>query len=422
MNLSNEDILEEISVYLHGYLKEGKISIQPFLKDIHVNINSIQDLLKIRFLIHPETISFVSLLPNRLKRFKTTTIAHKEITHSDIRGRILWQETVLERFKMGNDSSVYVTAEQNRSYDTDENLVLKEALTILHRLIYVDKLLEPFRKTTWAFEWTSLSGNLERALFKNSYIQRVSTIQTTRKQRLRAAQHRLPIYREAAALLKNYYRFIRGDYTQEELKEVLKATFILTENEDVLMELYWAIQLIKERTTDATFFLLKEGETKVAQWLDGDYEYTVSHNSTGSSDLNFLISYDELGDIDHPVITQMIEAKKWAETYSNLIFGSIYTRGLWSGRPDILIEVRHIQNGELKELVIGEVKNTDRVSYAKEGLWELSEYLHLIRTKNYNYINNEFPIRGVLCLGNVPVKETSFKQLEIRTLANQIKD
>lgn len=416
MSLSKEDILEELSVYLHGYLKEGKLSIQPFLKDINVNIHSIKDLLKIRFLIHSDTTAFVKLLPNRLKRFKTTTVAHKELTHSDIRGRVLWQETLQERFRMGNDQTVYVTSEQNRSYDTDENIVLKEALTILHQLIYEDKVLVPFQKTSWALEWDTLSLNIERALHKNSYVERVSSVRTTRKQRLRASQHRLPVYREAASLLNHYYRLIRGEYTQEELREVLKATFILVDNEDVLMELYWAIQLIKERTNNATYFLLADGATKVAEWIDEDTQYTVSHNSTGSSDLNFMISFDELGEINHPIVNQMIKAKKWAEMNSNLIFGSRYSRGLWSGRPDILIEVRHQKSGELSELVIGEVKNTNRISYAKEGLWELSEYLHLLRDNNTNYLNNEISIKGVLCLGDILVKDNIIEQLEIKTL------
>jgi len=417
MTLTKDELIEEISQYMHGYLKEGKLSILPFFSDIDPSIDSINDLLKIHFLLLEDTQLFVEKLPQRLKRFKTTTVSKKELTHSSVRGRILWQETLHERFRAGNDSTIYVTSEQNRSYDTDENLVLKELLTILYQLNEEELIQKLFNKTSWAKRWTSLSPSVNLALYKNSYIQRVSKVKTTPKMRLRASKHRMPIYREAATLLNTYHRLIDGLYTPEELNALLYATFIMTDNEDTLMELYWTIQLIKERTTEATFYLLTDGKTKVAEWKDQGKIFSVFHNSTGTSHLNFNIDIEELEHVDNPVIAQMTAAKKWAEETSQLVFGKAYSRGLWNGRPDILIETTDETTGELTELVIGEVKNTDSIAYAKEGLWELSEYLHYVRDVNNEFINNKLSIKGVLCLGNVLVKYTMLDNLEVKTLS-----
>lgn len=416
MTLDKEAVIEEISQYIHGYLKDGKLSILPYSYEINPSIDSLSDLLKIHFLLRESTQDFVEKLPLRLKRFKTTTVSKKETTHNSIRGSILWQETMQERYRAGNDRTVYITSEQNRSYDTDENLVLKELLTILNRLNEEEFIQGILEKTKWAEMWTSLSPNVTKALYKNSYLQRVSTFKTTPKMRLRASKHRMPIYREAAALLNTYHRLIDGRYTPQELKELLYATFLMTDNEDALMELYWTIQLIKDRTTEPTFHLLTDGKTKVAEWTDQGQLYSVFHNSTGTKQLNFNIAMDELEELNHPVLTQMFKAKDWAEKQSQVIFGKSYSRGIWNGRPDILIEVVDENTGELTELVIGEVKNTNSISYAKEGLWELSEYLHYVRDANNKFIKNKLDVKGVLCLGEVPVEKDFIDSLVIKSL------
>lgn len=112
----------------------------------------------------------------------------------------------------------------------------------------------------------------------------------------------------------------------------------------------------------------------------------------------------------------MFAAKEWAEKQSQAVFGKSYSRGIWNGRPDILIEVVDESTGELKELVIGEVKNTDSISYAKEGLWELSEYLHYVRDANKEFINDKMDVKGVLCLGKVPVEKDLIDSLVIKSL------
>jgi len=421
MTLSKEDVIEEIAKYIHGYLKEGTLSILPYSYDINPSIHSFTDLLKIHFLLLATTQHFAEELPQRLKRFKTTTVSNKERTHNSIRGRILWQDTLHERYRAGNDKTIYVTSEQNRSYDTDENLVLKELLSLLYELNEEDFIQGIIGKMKWGETWHLLSPIIKQAMFKNSYIQRVSTVKTTSKMRQRALKHRMPIYREAAMLLNNYYRLINGHYTSEELMSILYSTFLMTDNEDTLMELYWTIQLIKEKTTDPTFHLLTEGNTKVAEWTDQGKNYSLYHNSTGTRQLNFNIGIDELREVNHPILSQMYAAKNWAEEYSDKLFGTSYSRGIWNGRPDILIEVIDKKTGKLTDLVIGEVKNTQSITYAKEGLWELSEYLHYVRNANKEFIKNKITIKGVLCLGNIGVEPINTMELEVKTVSGIVR-
>jgi hypothetical protein len=79
---------------------------------------------------------------------------------------------------------------------------------------------------------------------------------------------------------------------------------------------------------------------------------------------------------------------------------------LWSGRPDILIEKCPLGENSVDEVFIGEVKYTNRRSYAAEGLHELLEYMAFVKS-NDEYIERQndlldsVRVRGLLCVDQI---------------------
>ncbi|GAE94689.1 hypothetical protein JCM21714_3870 [Gracilibacillus boraciitolerans JCM 21714] len=155
MSRKEEEMLEEISGFLHGYLKAGNVRINSFLSKTNLNISNLQQLLMIRFLLLKETKNFAKRLPFLLKNFKTTTATRKETNiGGEVRGEIDWAETTKSRLVRNHkDRTIFSTNESIRSYDIPENLVLKELLGILYRLLFHDSYLKGFEKAAWFAEW-----------------------------------------------------------------------------------------------------------------------------------------------------------------------------------------------------------------------------------------------------------------------------
>lgn len=59
MKLQAEDILKEIADDLIIYLKAGKINCNSFLQNLNIQINNLEQLLRIHFLIHKDVKEFV---------------------------------------------------------------------------------------------------------------------------------------------------------------------------------------------------------------------------------------------------------------------------------------------------------------------------------------------------------------------------
>lgn len=67
MSVKEEELLEEISGFLHGYLKAGKVKINSFLSKVNLNISNLEQLLTIRFLLKEKTIVFVKGAASTIK-------------------------------------------------------------------------------------------------------------------------------------------------------------------------------------------------------------------------------------------------------------------------------------------------------------------------------------------------------------------
>ncbi|SES04605.1 hypothetical protein SAMN04487944_11622 [Gracilibacillus ureilyticus] len=421
MSEKEEEILEEISGFLHGYLKSGNVRINSFLSKTNVNISNLQQLLTIRFLLLKETKTFVQRLPFLLKHFKTTTATCTETNIGEVRGEIDWAETTKHRLARNHkDRTIFSTNESVRSYDTPENLVLKELLGILYRLLFQDSYLKGFEKAAWFTEWQELKSNIEYACKHNIYLQRVHSAHVSDRTVQKTQNHRNRLYREAAQLLVSYRKIIKGQYNEEDLKILLRETFIAPENQDVLFELYWIIQIIKQNTEKSQLHLMDGGQNKVATWEDDSHIHHLYHDSSGSDSVIFHIPTSDIEGSGHAYLKQKVQSLDATKDLAQRIFGRNVTSHLWRGRPDFLIESYDQITNKLTKLTIGEVKNTSRVEYATTGLEELVEYLYLVKDRKGRYLlNSDVTVQGMLCLDQVEFDNGSFGMVKVLSRSNR---
>jgi len=394
-----EEMLKEISGFIHGYLKAGKLRINSFLTKINTNLSNLEQLLKVRFLLKEETKHFVRNLPNLLQHFKTTTNLNKQLNRGEVRGAIDWAETIKERLKFNHkDWTLFSTSESLRTYQTDENLVLKELLEVLYKLLYQDEYVKTFEQREWFSDWQKIKGNVEQVL-KNVYLQRVGQSKVQQRMIEKTTNHRNPLYRNAAHLLAEYRKLMNGQYTNEDLINILRETFIAPKNKDVLFELYWIIQIIKHNTKESMLGILDGTQNLVAQWETDDYYYKIFHDSTGS--VIFNINAHEISNSTNSYLKQKYASIQAFTNLAERYFGQRKKEQLWQGRPDFLLEV-YDKNDNLVKLIIGEVKNTVNLDYAITGLRELIDYIHFVKDRSGDYLfGTEVRVQGILCLGDI---------------------
>lgn len=402
MSVKEEELLEEISGFLHGYLKSGTIKINSFLSKINPNISNLQQLLTIRFLLKEDTIQFVKDLPHLIKNFKTTTVLKNDVHFGEIRGQIDWNETIKERLSINYfDKTIFSTNESVRSYNTPENLVLKELLIILYSILFENDYIKGFEKSKWFQDWQELKGSIQHTLRKNIYLQRVDYKQVSDRSVTKLINHRNQLYRNAAKLLLTYRSLMEGQFSQKDLEVLLRETFIAPDNVDVLFELYWVVQVIKQNSENSTLHLLDGTQNMVASWEKEEYLYQIYHDSCGSGIVKFNVEASEIAESEHPYLKQKYNSFTTSRLLAKSIFGRNKENSIWRGRPDFLVEVFHKHTNVLISLTIGEVKNTANIDYAITGMEELLDYIYLVKKNNSDYlIELGIPIRGILCVGD----------------------
>ncbi len=415
--ISPEDMLEEIADKLIIYLKEGSISIDSFLKKIDLNINNIEELLRIHFILKNEVISFIKKLPWRIRNIKTSTQKFNRQYKGEIRGRINWNKTIKKRTKYNNkDSTLFVCEERNKDFNIKENIVLKKLLSIIYSIINEDLEGKP-GNYSWLNEWLGndkLAELLDNIYYKNVYLKRINISEKVVTDRMiqDTKKSRNILYQEAAQLLEFYKRFIEEENWKNnnvEIIKLLKNTFIKPEKESVLFELYWIIKLIEANSRNYNLELVDGSKNIVASWEKENYKYMLYHDSTGSSRIKWSANINEFNEVKNEFLKRKLNSREKAREISD-IFSNKINSTYWSGRPDIIIEVINQDKNQLEKVVIGEVKYTNKESTAKEGLKELMDYLYLIKGKKRDkYLKDcDVDLTALLLLDKIEVEQYNY--------------
>ncbi len=421
MSQKSERIIEEISDLLAVYLKAGKVGLNSFIKKAHLNISQLEQLLNIHFLLKKDVQKFVNDLPSLIRRFKTSTMVVHETYIGEVRGQINWPNTLKERYRMNpEDKTIFSCNERNRNYDIPENLVLKELLYTIYNVLFVKIDSERLERYEYFKEWKTLKPLLEELLRKNVYLSRIKTdTRVTDRMIQKTLRHRNPLYQEAARLLRDYRQLMKEKLNEKLIRDLLTETFIFPEKEEVLFELYWVMQLIKQNTTNAELQLIDGKNNLVASWENDDFIYDIYHDSQGSRELAFNISTEEVSAYSHPYIDRKLASINRAENAAKQYFGSAFDSStFWSGRPDILIEVYRKDIGKLARVIIGEVKDTERKEYAITGLRELVDYMTFVKGRNGSYLNAnpDMEVEGFLFVGEMGLQSADINQIKVFSL------
>lgn len=412
-------MIEEVGSYLYGYLKDGTVQIDSILKR-NVSVDRLQDLLKLRIMKHERTIAFMKSLENGLTSIKSSTKANIQESYFEVRGEINWQETLQKRMQSNpKDRFHFTIQETERTFNTVENVVLKAVLVKLAFYCYDDRFLTQFDSRSWYQEIIAVRNNVRVALHHNVYVSRIVEQPVTDRMIEKVRSHRKPIYREAAHVLAHIRKIENGNYTKQQLLDVLHEFFIFPANEDVLFELYWIVQILKQQS-DVIYSIMDGTGTKVASWSDCEYDVSLYHNSIGSGRIKFMIHRNELLNSSNAYLNQEVKAIDSYNALAKSIFHVEKSSIYWRGRPDILIEKVHRETNTLCFIVIGEIKNTESLEYASQGLKELTQYMAYAKNSDSEYIaDTDIGIQGLLCLGVIPLNESFIDNVQVVSLRNK---
>lgn len=81
----------------------------------------------------PEAERLLAAMPRIVRSMAIATTDRAERCYGELRGPVLWAETVSARTASAGDPGLYVCATTRKAYDTDENRVLKAALAAIAR-------------------------------------------------------------------------------------------------------------------------------------------------------------------------------------------------------------------------------------------------------------------------------------------------
>lgn len=114
-----------------------------------------------------------------------------------------------------------------------------------------------------------------------------------------------------------------GNYSEEDINTLLRETFIALYNVDVLFELYWIVQLIKQNTDESKLHLMDGSQNMVASWETESYVYRLYHDSTGSNAVHFGVGASEIAESDNrdPYLHQKYQSFTESNNLAQEFFG-----------------------------------------------------------------------------------------------------
>jgi len=396
-----DELLEPVAAEMVSFLRNGQINTEFIGNNLEFKgIDRIQDLksiLRIHFVLSESVVNFLKELPRRIRRIKTDSKKKLIRRRGQIRGRINWSRTVIDQ-KSQNDRAIFICQNPSKNYDVSENLVLKKLLSIIYFVLDSD-LEKPLEKNyTWLKglnDEEDLITFLKNIYRKNVHVNRIKDpeeYQISERDISVAENSRKELYKEAAELFIKYKKLMEGDFEKKELEELLKETLIIPGDAPTLFELYAVFKLLRKIGENFEIRKYVEGNSEIALFEKGETRVLVYHDSKGGINLyeRILKLRQKKSEIEY-----LERFRKATLEYADLVKKLLDEKkfSIYGGRPDFLI--KHYERGELKKLVIGEVKYSDRKSKFKEGLKELVDYLYFAREGD-DYVLDNLEIEGVL--------------------------
>lgn len=420
--MNRDQLLDELTQDVLTYVMHGSYSDHHFINEIKPSelgerFADFESLVRLHFILRPEVVSFVEELPKRLRQIKTQTENVSKSVRGHVEGRINWTKTVRSRYARNpHDRSLFVCEDRSEVYDVDENIVLKQLLSVIYHTL-VDS--EQYLKAEYEWVTDRWRENLELVdvmmdIFdRNVHVTRIrdpDEYEPTERMLISAENSRHPLYRTSADLLRSYRASLAGD--ADAIRELLDSTAITPDDDETLFELYVLFKYIgaiesfqEERFTLQT---IRSDKQEVARLDDRERETEIvlyHDNSARRRDVSFDSSPDgQTNDLTRHEIIHRESARTAQQYFKNERLGS------HTGRPDVIV-IEIERDGE-REYLVTEVKYSTRQETIQDGITETLEYLAFLKQndefvfdEDTNYLGTGW--NGVLVVKDIESTETA---------------
>jgi hypothetical protein len=413
-SLTASELVNATTEELGTYLRSGTLNTHVLTKSLDYEGLDIDDwdrVKRIHFCLSDAVHKFVTNLPDRIRRIKTEHQREHIDTQGEVRGSINWSATLRTRSESGYaDRSRFVCNTPYTEYDIAENRVLKRLLWHIHRTI-TDELQNV--EYDWRYEFwdDDQVASFDRLYKQNVHLSRIKdgqTISVTGQDMNTARQSRLPLYTEAYELYDIFQR-LQADTFDPDITKLLAETLIVPTNKPTLFELFCCFRLIRILNRNTPGFSLKpiDGETSALAHLESDdTRIEIHHDSTGN--LSFHEPLDTTHRPAHAQYARYHDAlTDYTETLESLT-GNSHDPVLYSGRPDIIIEIYDITSDErLVSVLFGEIKHSDATQTFKQGLKELLTYRRFANNNGYLIDDSGISLTSLLITNGITTSGAS---------------
>ena len=419
--MDRQQLIDAVSEDLFAYVMHGEIAEQQIFDDLKPTglderFESFEALVDLHFLLRPEVIDFVEMLPQRLRSIKTQTQNVQTTARGKITGRVDWESTVRRRYsKAPNDRSLFVCDNRHESYDIDENIVLKRLLsTIYTTLDDCEMYLE--QEYDWVTDrWKenlTLVDRMRDLFERNVHVTRIrdpERYEPTDRMLQRAETARNDVYRDAAGLLRDHKQSRSGN--EAAIKDLLESTLITPDDEETLFELYVLfryIEAVEDHQNGETSVATIETDRQEVAKIESDEgaDVVLYHdNSAADRDLSFIPEPLEKSDA---ALTRTEQIQRRARRIVDQYFEeNRFERR--TNRPDVI--VLEIQHQYQHEYLITEVKYSTKPETIQQGIKETLEYLAFLRRDDTLVFSDSSPFgsgwNGVLVTQDINERETA---------------
>lgn len=409
--ISHESLIDStISKYMVMYFKSPALNnekiamVNNILSTFNIQLfNNFDDIIDFHFVTSKELFTYLEDIDRLIHQFKKTSVFRYTQNDGLIRGNIDWNRTIKNRLNGDIKNQCSYIVRHNIAYEnTIENIVLFELCNIIRNILSNEDLISFLLKDNSRLKcYFDVSTHFIEILNHYGLNRRIDLDCIDSKTLSKVKNSKRELYSTAARLLESYYYCKSGNV--DNISELLIQSFLNVCNEDTKFELYWLFKTLEDNTSieSVRFNNIFPGSVQIAEWEDKKFKYKIYHNCGKTSSVEFNIKVNDL--LNRKNAKYDLALRRIIKNYSdyhNIFLDNNHQKNtIQRGRPDIIIE-KYNKKDELKELYLGEVKNTDRKEYASEGLFELLEYMEIAREIS-GQINglreNGIKIKGFIC-------------------------
>ncbi|TKX49968.1 hypothetical protein EXE49_09250 [Halorubrum sp. ASP121] len=417
------DLVEAAQEELAAFLATGGINERKLSKKLDFSGLDIDDFSRIKqvhFVLSKPAVEFVQELPRRIRKVKKESHRSSEISRGEIRGKIDWGATTKLRHSQSyGDTSLFVCEAPYFEYDIPENLVLKKLLSIIYRTVERDlKEVEyEWRTDRWDDE---LVTDIERTFERNVHVNRIrdpEDIRLRERDLDAARKSRNELYYESYKLLRQYRKLMANEFDKEEIGELLQQTLVEPKEVSTLFELFCVFKLVRalsEEYPGLRIQPMRKTSDAIARLESQDRVVNVYHDAGG--DLEW---YESIDDVKRPLPDYLQRYERVLDEYeeaSQETLGKNVKRSLFSGRPDVVVEVYEKTSADdetLQRVILGEVKYTDKESTFSEGLKQLLKYLQYAKSDEEYLKETLSKLEGFLMVDSVAFDQPERDDLSV---------